>query len=118
MDGGFGGADGFFVESFLEAEAFFPFWRSAAFSFSIFLNVEGVAIVAEAGLEHFGESSLACFVFDGGHEFDAFFEVAGHEVGGGDEDDGVISLLKIVDAGVFEVAIDDGDDFDVFGGFA
>jgi len=73
-----------------------------------------LAVVLEEGFEDADEAAFEGFFLDGDHEFHAFFEVAAHPIGGGDEDFGVASLVEVEEARVFEEAVDDGDDLDVF----
>ena len=115
---GFGCFGGLFLEMFLEAEAFAAFGRSDAFAGAVGLDLEGVGVVLEAGLEVANEAAAAGGVFDGDEELDTFFKVAGHPVGRGDEDLGGAAVVEVKGPGVFEEAVDDGDDADVFGGLA
>lgn len=75
----------------------------------------GVLVIAEAAVEDVNEELFRGGVLDGRHEFDPFFEVARHPVGGGDEDLVIATLVEVEDAHVFELLVDDGDDFDVLG---
>ena len=115
---GFGGLGGLFVEVLLEAEAFGAFFGDDAFAGAVGLDGEGVGVVLEAGFEVGDEAAAAEGVLDGDEEFDAFFEVAGHPVGGGDEDLRSAAVVEVEDPGVFEEAVDDGDHGDVAGSLA
>ena len=56
---------------------------------------------------------LSCGDLDREHDLDAAAEVAGHPVGRGEEDLGLVAVLEVGDPRVLEVLVDDADDADV-----
>ena len=112
---GFGGEG---LEVFLKLVGLVAFFTGDFFPGAIALEEGGLGVVLKSGVEGGEEAIFGVGIFDGDHEFDSFFEVADHPVGGGDVDLGVAGLVEGEDAGVLEVAVDDGDDAEVFSGFA
>ena len=111
------GLGGFFcllVEMFLSAEAFTARGFGDAGGAAVGEDARGLGLVVEVGFEDADESAFEGGLGDGDHQLDAFFEVAGHPIGGGDVDFRIAALEEMEDAGVFEEAIDYGNDFDVF----
>ena len=111
---GFGGAAGLLVEGFLGAEGLFAFGGNDRGGAAVAEDAPGIAVVVEIGFENFNEAAFDRFFLDGDHQLDAFFEISRHPVGGGDEDQGVAALVEIEEAGVLEVAVDDGKNLNIF----
>lgn len=107
-------ANGLFGEIFLGPKGFGFRGRFDEGVGAVLVEFAGLGVVVELGFEDGVQRFLGFGIFDGGKKLDAFAEVAVHEVGAGDEDHGMAALAEPKDAGVFEVAVDDADDADVF----
>ena len=73
-----------------------------------------MGVVEEEGFQDADEAAFECRFLDRDHEFDAFFEIACHPVGRGDVNSGIAAAVEVEKARVFEEAVDDGDDLDIF----
>ena len=98
----------------LGAEGLLPFYGNHWCGEPCGQDVVGVAIVGKTVFQNAGKSAFERGVFDRDHQFNATVEIARHPVGRGNEDGIIAPLVKGENAGVFEVAIDDGNDFDIF----
>ena len=110
----FGSFLGLLIEILLGAQAFASDWFGDAGGAAVGEDARGLGLVVEVGFEDADEAALEGGLGDGNHQLDAFFEVAGHPIGGGDVNFRIAALEEVKDAGVFKEAVDNGNDFDVF----
>ena len=99
---------------FLHPEGFLALGSDDALRTAVWHQLGGLGIVLEVGIQNSNETTFQRGLLDGDHQLDTFFQIARHPVCGRDVNPTVAPLMEIEQAGVFEVAVDHGDHFDVF----
>ena len=111
---GFGGFARLLVEMFLHAEGLLALDADEALRTAVREQPGSLGVVLEKGLEDADEAALEGRFLDRDHQLDALFQVARHPVGRGDVHLAAAAVVEMEEPGMFEEAVDDGDDLDVF----